>query len=673
MALQHAHIRCSGVLFASVLCASFAAAAADEGPVEEVYVWGLRAQQVGQALAASEGVVSFAGFADRPLLRPAELLEVIPGFAATQHSGSGKANQYFVRGFNLDHGTDFSAFLDGVPLNLPSHAHGQGYLDLNPLAPELVGTIAYRKGPYFADAGDFSSAGTAALELVPQLPASFAETVIGEGAYARLLGAVRFGENAYLAADLTRNDGPSDDPEDLRKASLLGRFADGALRLTALVYNASWDATDQIPQRSVASGDISRFGFIDPTDGGETTRLLLSARYADALSGWEALGYLQYYTVNLWSNFTYFLDDPAHGDQFEQSERRWITGGTLTKDWDTASGWELRAGAQTRLDEIGEVALAHTEARQRLSLVRSDAVAEMSGAVWADAVRRWERFRASVGARVDGFYVDVDSNDPRNSGSEQDGLFSPKLAIAWQAAPQLEFYADAGRGFHSNDARGATIMVDPASGMPVERVPLLVPGTGGELGARWDTGAFGASITAWWLKLDSELVFVGDAGTTEPSDASERTGLEVVGQWRPDPRLHVDISAAATRARFLGNPPAGSRIPNALEYVVTGGVSALITPQLTATLTLRHLGPAPLIEDNSVRATPATLTNALLRWRGGRFTLTGEVLNLFDSDANDIQYFYASRLPSEPMEGVEDRHVHPAEPRMFRVGLRVEL
>jgi outer membrane receptor protein involved in Fe transport len=237
-------------------------------------------------------------------------------------------------------------------------------------------------------------------------------------------------------------------------------------------------------------------------------------------------------------------------------------------------------------------------------------------------------------------------------------------------SPEFELYANAGRGFHSNDARGATISADPVSGDPAEPVDLFAAATGAETGFRWETDNFSLSSALWWLRLDSELVFVGDAGGTEASGETDRKGIEVLAEWRPFNRLHFDVSAAATRARALDSPGA-DRIPNALEYVVSGGVSALITDELVATLTVRHLGEAPLIEDNSVRSSTSTVANALLRWQSGRFGITGEVLNIFDTGDSDIQYFYASRLPGEPPEGVDDLHFHPAEPRTFRVSLRL--
>jgi hypothetical protein len=657
-------------LFPSASAVAAAATATATGlPVEEVFVWGRRLDAIGTAHSASEGVVEYGDYADRPLLRVGELTEVIPGVAATQHSGTGKANQFFLRGFNIDHGTDFSVSLDGVPLNLPTHAHGQGYLDLNAIIPEAVASIAWRKGTYFAENSDFSAAGSSAMILFDLLPQSFAQGTIGPHDYYRALGGTNLGTKGYVAGELTFSDGPWDRPENLEKLNLLGRFAFGGWALTGLAFDASWDATDQIPSRAVEAGLISRLGAIDTTDGGESSRYIFSIRNRD-LGGFDALAYVQRYRLDLWSNFTYFLDDPANGDQFQQHDDRWIYGGSVARAFMGPAGWEFAGGAYLRIDDIGKVALYRTRARKILARTREDAVFEWQTGAWAQATGVLGPLRATLGGRFDAIGADVESDNPLNSGDANDTLFSPKLTLAWALSSQFELYGNVGRGFHSNDARGATIAVDPVTGDPADPVDLYAAAAGAEAGFRWETERFSLSSALWWLGLDSELVFVGDAGGTETSGETERTGLEVLVEWRPFPRLHFDVSAAATRARALDSP-GEDRIPNALEYVVSGGVSALLTDELVATLTLRHLGEAPLIEDNSVRSEPATIANALLRYQLGRFTLTGEVLNLVDSGDSDIQYFYTSRLPGEPADGIDDIHFHPAEPRTFRAGLRV--
>ena len=259
-----------------------------------------------------------------------------------------------------------------------------------------------------------------------------------------------------------------------------------------------------------------------------------------------------------------------------------------------------------------------------------------------------------------------------NSGDASDFLLSPKLALAWRVSEEFELYADAGRGFHSNDARGATATISPKTGLTADPVDLLAPSTGAELGFRWNAGRFSTTATAFWLHLDSELVYVGDVGETESSSASERFGGELLFTWRPIDRIDIDLSAAATRARLI-DAPGADHIPNALEYVLTGGISALVTDELIATLTFRLLGPAPLSEDGLIKSETAFTTNLLLRYQWGRFTFTGQIINLLNNADNDIQYYYASRLPGEPAEGVGDFHIHPMEPRTWRLGVRVTL
>jgi hypothetical protein len=670
-------LRAVAIVLASGLLVSptLAAAAEADAPmatadgVEEVFVWGKREGRIGAAATASEGQVAFGAFATRPLLRPGELAEVMPGLAATQHSGSGKANQYFLRGFNLDHGTDFSVSLDGVPLNLRTHAHGQGYLDLNGVTPEFVGAISYHKGPYSSAGGDFSAAGAAAFETFNSLPHNIAQVGVGEGGYARLLAGAG-GAEGYVGVDLARSDGPWLRDENLKRASAILRRQLGDWSLTALAYGSAWDSTNQVPRRAVRAGLISRLGVIDGTDGGKTSRFMLSMRrHPDAES--DLVVYAQRYRLNLWANATYFLDDPVNGDQIEQAEGRWIVGGSWKQSWRPAdSDWRFTAGAEARHDDIGKVGLYRTRARQRLATSREDSIRESSAAAWGEAAWSSGPLRATLGVRGDVIHADVDSDLAANSGKETAALVAPKLALAWRTSETTELYASAGRGFHSNDARGVRLRVLPGALTPAEPAPFFSAADGAEVGARYEQGPVKASLALWALDLESELIFVGDAGETETSGGTRRVGLEGLFSWSPTPAVSLDASGALTRARYRGDPLGGDRIPNALEYVITAGVTARVWEGGVAQLTLRRLGPAPLIEDNSVRSPSATVANLALVQDFGRWAVTFDVLNLLDSRDHDITYFYASRLPGEPAEGVEDIHFHPIEPRQVRVSLK---
>ena len=442
-------------------------------------------------------------------------------------------------------------------------------------------------------------------------------------------------------------------------------------------YDNEWNAADQIPERAVAAGVISPLGSIDTTLGGDTRRSSLSGEVqrsrGDHTTRWTA--YLIDYEMNLYSNFTYRLDDPALGDQFQQVDDRRIFGGSYHHHWNPSDTLQHRWGVAVQHDDIGTVGLYRTQARVRTGTVRQDAVEETSLGAHYEAI--WSlspRWRAVLGARADHFRFDVDAGDPRNSGTEQDTLISPKASLTYRASPATEWYASAGKGFHSNDARGVTQQFDPVTGEAVSSVDPLVSSRGAELGVktqwqqRWNLAA-----ALWHLELDSELLFVGDAGTTEATRPSERWGLELNNFWMIDEVWSLEADIAWTDARFSDDATEGRHIPGALETVASATLSAQTPAGWFGALRVRYVDGAPLIEDGSVTAHSATLAHLSLGWAGQRYALRADVLNLLDSDDRDIEYFYASRLAGEPLEGVEDRHFHRFEPQQVRVTLTVNL
>ncbi|MEM1103959.1 MAG: TonB-dependent receptor, partial [Pseudomonadota bacterium] len=331
----------------------------------------------------------------------------------------------------------------------------------------------------------------------------------------------------------------------------------------------------------------------------------------------------------------------------------------------------LRTGSDLRYDEIPNVGLFNTAGRQRLSTVRDDEVSELSVGGFAEVeVEITEALRVSAGLRGDFFSYDVASSIDENSGDGSDGIITPTASVAWRAAETLEFYANYGQGFHSNDVRGAAISVDPVTFDAVDPVDVLVRAEGAEIGARFETDTFNATIVGFWLELDSELVFVGDAGTTEPNDGTRRFGVEFNAFWRPSDWLVFDASAAFTDARFRNAASGEDRIPQAVENVFAAGVSVEPFRDFTATLRLRRFGEAPLIEDGSVFSEPTTVVNMGLYRNLGPIRLSLDILNLLDSKDADITYFFESQLPGEPAP-VEDIHLHPVEPRQFRGGLTI--
>jgi len=658
------------------------AAEAPPVPAEEqapIVVYGRGIEQIGVALSASQGTVGYADFEDRPISRTGELVENVPGVIATQHSGTGKANQYFLRGFNLDHGTDFAGFVDGVPINMRTHGHGQGYLDFNFLIPELVERIDYRKGPYFADVGDFSAAGTVAFKTWDSLPESFVQADIGEFGYYRGVAALSVkagGGDLLIGAEGVASNGPWVKDENLEKVNGFLKWSkiegDRGVRLSLSAYDASWDSTDQVPERAIKDGTIDRFGFIDDDLGGATTRVALGAE--GLFGATQANVYALHYRLRLTSNFTYFLDDPVNGDQFRQEDKRAVVGGAVRHQIDSKLGampLAIRFGADGRYDIIDRVGLYRSIGGEKSATVREDSVDEWSLGLWGEGtLTPAPGLRVTLGLRGDVIAYDVRSDEPLNSGDGADAFIAPKAAIAWAVSEKAELYANYGESFHSNDVRGATITIDPVSGEPTDRVQVFARGRGAEFGGRVETGRLNFSAAAFWLHLESELVFVGDAGTTEPNDATRRYGIETTAFWRPTDWLTVDASAAWTDAKFSDLPDGEDDIPGAVRTVVGAGVAAEFGRGFSGSVRVRHFGSAPLIEDGSMRSDPTTLANLGAYWRRGPVRIGIDVLNLFDAKDADITYVYESRLADEA-EPVADRHLHPVEPRQVRGTVRL--
>ncbi|MES3015436.1 MAG: TonB-dependent receptor [Pseudomonadota bacterium] len=649
---------------------------------------------VGSADAASQGSVNATLIGSRPTLRPAELLEFVPGVIVTQHSGDGKANQYFLRGFNLDHGTDFATYVGGMPVNMPTHAHGHGYSDLNWLLPELVNRIAYKKGPYFAEEGDFSSAGAARIGLFDRLPQGIASLTLGENGYRRALVANssplgRSGQSGDLlyALETAHNDGPWENPEKFHRVNGVLRYSvsEGGTRhaITAMGYSAGWNATDQIPQRAVDAGLIGRFGAVDPTDGGFTSRYSLSYEIEKALADgqFKFNAYAIHSKLDLYSNFTFFQEDPAGGDQFEQAERRRVFGLATSRSWNTQLAGRDSTntiGLQLRHDRLDPVGLYSTVARERIATTQESTVRQTNIGVHAENATQWTPWLRSVaGLRADRFDFHVQSAIAANSGDRSASIASPKLSLIFGPWAKTEYFVNVGHGFHSNDARGtvATVAAKDPNGPAISPVNPLVRSKGGELGVRTEIiPGLQSSLSLWALKLDSELLFVGDAGETEPSRASKRYGIEWNNHYIANKWLLLDADLAVSRARFTepdpGDPTLGNYIPGSIQTVASLGATVTDLGPWFGQFQLRYFGPRALDENNTQRSKATTLAYLRAGYKVSKnVKVSVDVFNLFNRKGSDIDYYYASRLKGEPAEGVNDIHFHPVEPRSLRVSL----
>ncbi|MCH9812630.1 MAG: TonB-dependent receptor [Epsilonproteobacteria bacterium] len=646
--------------------------------LDAVIINGHQTSLIGDAISSSEGIIGQVEIESRPVLRAGEILEFVPGMVVTQHSGSGKANQYFLRGFNLDHGTDFRTTIEGMPINMRTHGHGHGYTDLNFIIPEFVQSIDYQKGPYYAEHGDFSPAGAASFALVKSVEKPFVSLEVGKDDYFRtLLGAgIRLNESkVFVGFEAQTYGGPwSDIDEDVKKYNALIRLYrplfDGDLTMTFMGYENSWNSADQIPEYAVKEGLISDFGSIDKSVGGESSRYSLSARWKN--DEWLFDLYTIASALDLFSNFTYFLDDPVNGDQFEQIDKRKIYGANLHKKSEYILGDNSvyqEIGMQMRQDSIEEVALKKTKQRDYLSTVRSDEVDIYSlGLYWKAEMALSDSWSVNGGIRYDYMHVDVESDLDINSGKDHEDILGFNGGVRYTFNPLWELYLNAGQSFHSNDARGAVITVDPVSGESIAPVDLLVQAEGAEIGLRFfDIEHLHLSAAFWLLELDSELLFVGDAGSTEASRASRRYGLEFTAYYWLSQTLTLDFEAAWSQARFIqGAEGEGDRVEGALPVVVSAGIGWEPKSHWNTHLRVRHFSKRVLDSFGDKSADPFSVVNFNLSYHQKNWQYGLDILNLFDSDDQDIAYYYVSRLQGVESEAREDIHFHPIEPRTFR-------
>ena len=657
---------------------------------ETIHVSGKADSQIGIADSAAQGTIGMQDLDTRPLLRVGEIMETIPGMIATEHSGGGKANQYYLRGYDLDHGTDFATDIDGVPVNLRTHAHGQGYSDLNFLIPETVGTLDYRKGPYYAQDGDFDAAGAADLHYADALPHGIASLTGGTYEYERGLVAdsPALGDGHLLyALEAEHYNGPWDAPEEFRHLNGLLRYSEGdrlnGYNVGLSAYAGEWNATNQTPERAINEGLVDLYGNLSPSDGGYSQRYSSWANWhgGDATSQTTLNIYAVYYRLNLWSDFTFFEFDPVHGDQFEQVDRRYLTGGAATHSWTgrlAGHDTETTVGVQVRSDIIPEVAIFHTEDRDVLNTVTEDRVNEESAGAYVQNTFAWEHWlRSVVAIREDAYFFDVTDEDlPINSGTKTAAIASPKATLIAGPWYKTEYYLNAGLGFHSNDARGVMQREDPTTGQAVTPATPLVRIRSAEIGMRTDAvDDVHSTLGVFWVQADNELVLDADIGTTVPSgSATRRYGVEWSNYYKPKDWLNIDWDLSYTNARYTDYVPAegggfGRYIPDSIPWVATAGVTTRLTTHIFTTLRMRYFSNRPLNEDDTVQSGASMMVNARIGYQGRSWEVHVDLLNILNRKDADQSYYYQSQLKGEAAP-VDDVMIHPAEP--FGVRCEVE-
>ena len=675
-----------------------------------VNVQGREDDLVGVASSATQGTVGAKQIQDRPILRSGEVLETVPGVIITQHAGGGKANQYFLRGFNLDHGTDIAISLDGMPLNLSSHAHGEGYADMNTVIPELVQRVDFQKGPYYADVGNYGSAASADVAFFKTLPQNFFQLEGGGDGYARAVFGVSHkagSGNLLVGGEVYHDDGPWKYPDDYLKFNGLITYSRGdeanGFSITARGYHGKWNSSDQIAENAVPL--VGLFGTLNPTDGGNSERYSLQGEWhrENEKSKTKIMMYGFYYDLDLFSDFTYYLTDPVHGDQFEQKDKRWAVGldarHTIFGEW-FGRKVENTLGFQIRNDWVHN-GLFQTENRERADKTDSDTGTILPattqedrftdtqvGIYWENKIQWAEKFRTVAALRGDVGHVDVTSLvNSANSGAATKFLPSPKLSLIFGPWSKTEFYLQGGFGFHSNDARGATQTVQPVSdanpypNTPASRIPLLIPTKGAEVGVRSvAVPHLQSTLSFWYFRSASELQQSGDTGGTVASaQPSNRYGVEWANYYTPLEHLAFDFDIADSRAFFTTidgadaapASPGGKRIPEAVGLVVSSGVTLHDYKRFSSSLRMRAFGPRDLTSDGIYRSNATVLLNADVGYQiNKRWRFVVEFLNLLNRKDHDIDYAYESRITPAADSAFTDVF-HPVEPFQVRFGLRM--
>ena len=662
---------CSGTVIAQ---------AADTDAPVEVYVWGQQPTS-----AATEQTRWQRDLQLRPSNTPSDVMRLTPGLTIGQHHGGGKADQILFRGFDSDHGTDFAVFIDGIPVNMVSHAHGQGYADMHWLIPETIDRVEIYKGPYFAHLGDFATSG--AMNIITKRRDKDSTLTLSGGSYntQRYVGIFSPPEGTilhpFIAGEVYHNDGPFKSENNYNRYNLLAKFgllstANSNLSFLGTFFKTAWDASGELPARAVRSGEIGRFGSFDPSEGGKSERQNLSLlyNYTDANQSFNVQTWASWYTLQLWSNFTLFLNDEVNGDGIEQNDKRFLIGNNINyrrsyKLWGLPM--ETFVGFQSRFDHI-RVGLFDQRERERLE-TRSNNLVRQTNLGWfaQQEIKPASWLRTQFGVRLDNFWYDVDQiGDPGSvsnpiSGNGSASIINPKLNFIFtpfqdtDAIKGTNLFLNFGGGFHSNDAR--VFVQDPD-----EKIPRF---WGGELGSK--TRLFDrldVTLAYWHSYLESELVFVGDEGTFEPAGPSNRHGIESEFRYDILPWLSYDLDLSYTWAKFTN----GDKVPLAPRFLAFTGITARHESGVQGRLQMRHVGSRYGIEDGSIKTPSATIFDLFLKYVWQPYEVFVEFQNLANTKWRSAEHVFESRLSTEPSGvGILDSHFTPGDPFTVKAGITV--
>lgn len=615
----------------------------------------------------------------RPIVNSQEVLRMVPGLFIGQHAGGGKAEQIFLRGFDIDHGTDIAIAVDGIPVNMVSHAHGQGYADLHFVIPELIDKVSFDKGPYFAAKGNFNTAGFVDFKTKDYLDRNFVKVEGGQYTTGRIVTGLSLlhpstnkGKSLIFGGEASYSDGYFEHKQNFNRFNALLRYTtptgkNSSLSLSATAFNSKWYASGQIPDRAVESGEIGWFGAIDPKEGGKTSRYNVNAIHTAYLNNGASLTnqlFYSHYRFDLFSNFTFFLEDPVNGDEIEQKEARHIIG--YNSAYKTRSYWgnvpvQTEFGINARQDFVNDLSLSHTVKRQLLAPIMFGDVSETNVAIYGEQQYQFNnKLKITLGLRADHFinrYKDAlaGTNEKSNSST-----ISPKINLTYNATKNLMLYLYNGRGFHSNDTRVAV----PQNGRRV-----LPPAYGNDLGAIWKPAAnLMLQAAAWHLWLSQEFVYVGDAGVVEPGGKTRRMGVDLSARYEPVRYWYADLSLNYAHARSIEDPRGENYIPLAPSFTSVGGITYRRERGFNGSLRYRYMADRPANEDNSTVAKGYFVTDLALNYTNPKWETGIAVQNILNTKWKETQFDTESRLFNEPAP-VSEIHFTPGTPFFLRASL----
>lgn len=616
----------------------------------------------------------------KPVKNSQELLRMVPGLFVAQHAGGGKAEQIFLRGFDADHGTDVQVTVDGLPVNMVSHAHGQGYADAHFIIPETVNNIDFGTGPYYAPQGNFNTAGYVNFSTYNSIDKSRVQVEAGKFNTLRTLAMIDLLKNnkakqsAYVAGELNYTDGPTFYKQHFNRINVFGKYnltvSDRTkLSFSTSAFSSKWDASGQIPVRAVETGLIDRFGSIDPSEGGNTERynanLVINHKFHDGMN-WENQVYYSRYQFNLFSNFTFFLNDRVNGDEINQKEGRNVWGYlsrlTTKKNF---NNWNITStyAAGIRYDATQNTTLAHVVKREFLENIKLGNIKETNGYTFIDKQLVNHKWSIGLGIRADYFnnyYFDKLSAEQLPSRNKT--IISPKLSIQYTVNKTVQLYLKAGKGFHSNDTR----VVLQNNGRDV-----LPAAYGTDIGVVLKpTNKLLLNIAAWYLHLQQEFVYVGDEGVIEPSGKTKRTGIDIIGRYQFTNHLFANVNINLTKPRATGNPKGENYIPLAPTFTSVGGLFYTSKTGFNGGLNYRLLKDRPANENNSVVAKGYFVVDAVINYTKPKYEIGLSVENLFNTKWNEAQFDTESRLKNE-MNPVSELHFTPGTPFFLRLKVAV--